>query len=494
MNDGIGVSSPSPCPAATANGLFYWSGLALIGGAIVSGLIEPLLTLTRYIPHDPNEGWNAFFSEVAMRGGDLYPAAGGTIVNNYPPLSFYVVGVIGRLMGDNIFAGRTVALLSMLIVSGNIYLWLRVSGSARRVAWLGAAVFAAFAVTYARTYAGMDDPQYLAHAIMTTGMVVLWRGNASTRAIGFGSLLVFAGGCTKHLLIPLPIAITWWLWRRSKSAFTAWLVCGVFLLAATGILLLSLYGAAFFENLFSARQYSFPHALVQIRRALKCFAPVIALSLLIVPLAHRSERTQFAVAYLLSAALVAAIASGGIGVGINAFFDFAIAISLCTALAAEAYWTRRLPGPLRMIEFGPAATLLLGIYLGAYASSLFPKTLSDLGKLEALENDTFHDTATIAGMAQGRVACEALELCYWAKRESAVDFFNYGQRLKVGRQPTAPCASVFDGKYISILQLDSQIGRPSMQLPQGCNDLIQRNYRTISVSAHSALLESIPGK
>jgi hypothetical protein len=488
------MSKDPPRPAATASSLSYWSGLALIGAAIVSGLIEPLLTLTRYIPRDPNEGWNAFFSEVAMRGGDLYPAPGGTIFNNYPPLSFYLVGVIGRLMGDNIFAGRTVALLSMLIISGNIYLWLRVTGSARRVAWLGAAVFAAFAVTYARTYAGMNDPQYLAHAIMTTGMVVLWRGNASARAIGLGSLLVLAGGCTKHLLIPLPIAITWWLSRRSKSAFRIWLVYGVLLLAATGILLSSLYGAAFFESLFSARQYSFPHALVQIRRALKCFAPVIALSFLMVPFAHRSERTEFAAAYLLSAALVAAIASGGVGVGINAFFDFAIAVSLCAALGAEAYWTRRFPGPLRIIEFGPAVTLLLGIYLGAFALSLFPRTLSDLGRLDALENETLSDTEMIAAMARGRAACEALELCYWARRESAVDFFNYGQRLKVGRQPLTPCASVFDGKYISVLQLDSKGDRASMQLPQACNDLIQQNYRTVSVSAHGLLLELKPGK
>jgi hypothetical protein len=473
---------------AKANNLTYWTGLALIGAAIVSGLIEPLLTLTRYISRDPNEGWNAFFSEVAMRGGDLYPAPGGTIFNNYPPLSFYVVGVIGRLMGDNIFAGRTVALLSMLVISGNIYLWLRVTGSARRIAWLGAAIFAAFAVTYARNYAGMNDPQYLAHAIMTTGMVVLWRGKASARTIGLGALLVLAGGCAKHLLIPLPITITWWLARRSKSAFIAWLLYCVLLLAAAGILLSLLYGAAFVESLFSAREYSFPHALVQILRALKCFAPVIALSVLMVPFVRRSERTEFAAVYLLLAALVAALASGGVGVGINAFFDFAIAVSLCAALAAETYWTQRLPGPLRIIEFGPAVTLLLGIYLGAFALSLFPKTLSDLGNLDARENETLSDIRMIAGMRRGRAACEALELCYWAKRDSAVDFFNYGQRLKVGRQPLTPCASVFDGEYISMVQLNSTGAQGSIQLPQACNDLIQQNYRPISVSTHGLLL------
>src|ERR1700722_13813816 len=108
--------------AATSSTIIYWSGLALIGAVVVAGLIEPSFQLTRFVPIDSNEGWNAFFTRIAMRGGDLYPSPGGTIINNYPPLSFYIVGIVGRLMGDNIFAGRVVALISMLVVAGNLYL------------------------------------------------------------------------------------------------------------------------------------------------------------------------------------------------------------------------------------------------------------------------------------------------------------------------------------------------------------------------------------
>jgi hypothetical protein len=482
------MSSDSPRTSTTARNLCSWGGLALIGGTVATGLIQPLLTLTRYIPRDPNEGWNAFFAQVAMRAGELYPAPGGTIFNNYPPLSFYVVGAVGRVMGDNIFAGRTVALLSMLIIAGNIYFWLRTSGSDIRVAGLGAGVFAAFAVTYARSYAGMNDPQYLAHAIMMTGLIVLWRGNASGRAIGLGSLLILAGGLTKHLLIPLPIAITWWLARRSKSAFILWIGCSALLLAATALSASWLYGAAFFESLFSAREYSLAHAIVQIGRALRYFAPVIGLSLLAMPLARDDERAHFATAYLLSAALVAAVASGGIGVGINAFFDFAIAASLCAALAAEARWSSRLPGPLRGIEFGPAATLLLGVFLASLTASLFPRVLHEFRAVAALETETLRDTRAIAARAGGRAACETLELCYWAGREFTLDFFNYGQRLKVGRQPFRPCTSVFTANYISVLQLESKSGRGSNQLPQACNELIQQNYLPISVLGNGTLL------
>jgi hypothetical protein len=482
------MSSDSPRISAAVRKLCCWVGLALIGGTIASGLIEPLLTLTRHIPRDPNEGWNAFFAQIAIRGGELYPPPGGTIFNNYPPLSFYVVGGLGRLMGDNIFAGRTIALLSMVIIAGNIYRWLRVSGSGIRVACLGSGLFAGLAATYARPYAGMNDPQYLAHAIMTTGLVVLWRGRQRARVIALGSVLVLAGGLTKHLLIPLPIAITWWLKRRSKSACVTWIVCSALLLGAAAALAAWLYGAAIFESLFSAREYSLSHAMVQILRALKYFAPMIGLSLLTVPLARTSERAHFAVTYMLSAAVVAVIASGGVGVGINAFFDFAIAVSMCTALAVDAGWSRQLPGPLRAIQFGPAATLLLGSYLAASAANLFPAELRDMRALDALEMETLRDTRAIAAMPRSRAACEALELCYWAGREFMLDFFNYGERLKVGRQPFTPCASVFTAGYISVLQLNYKGARGSILLPQTCNELIQENYVPIAVLANGVLL------
>jgi len=49
------------------------------------------------LPLDPNEGWNAYFADAAIHGGVLYPAADALITNNYPPLSFYLVGAAGLL-------------------------------------------------------------------------------------------------------------------------------------------------------------------------------------------------------------------------------------------------------------------------------------------------------------------------------------------------------------------------------------------------------------
>jgi len=250
-----------------------------------------------------------------------------------------------------------------------------------------------------------------------------------------------------------------------------------------------LYGPAFFESLRSAREYSVHQAIKESRKALQCFAPLIALSLLLLPRAFRSERNEFALVYLLTAALVALGASGGIGVDINVFFDLMIAACLCAALAVEWLWPRRLPGALRSVECGPVLTLLLGAYLGAYAASLMPKVVDELRGVDALEKQTLSDVRLIAERGGGRAACETPELCYWANSRFTFDFFNFGQRLKVGREPLTECLSLFDGNRLPLLQLDpNKKGQGSSQLPEACNSAIRQNYRPISTSVLGVVL------
>ncbi len=467
----------------------YACGMALIGAALLLGIFEPLAAMTRLVPLDPNEGWNAFFAQAAVGGGDLYPPPGSLIVNNYPPLSFFIVGALGWVFGDNIFAGRWVALLSMTAVAVNLFLWLRATGSEARIAWLGAAVFAALAVTYGRPYAAINDPQWLAHAIMTTGLVVLWRGGASRGALAFGALILLTGGWTKHLLVPIPIAVTWWLSRKSRPALLAWMGWAALFLTVLSLLTWWRFGMAFFDSLRSARAYSVHQAIKETGRAMKWFAPIIAPSLLLMLPRLSSEKVQFAVAYLLVAALVAMAAAGGIGVDINAFFDLMIASSLCAALAVETLWETRLAVRWPSYEAGSVLVLLLGGYLGARAMSLLPGALQEYRGLDALEQETAVFTRLIAEQGKGRAACETPELCYWAKSPFTFDFFNYGQRLFVGAATLSGCASLFDGRTFPLLQLDPNKGRPgSFQLPAACNAVIERNFRPILTSRLGVLL------
>jgi hypothetical protein len=479
--------------STTRNATLFWCILALIGTVVVCGLLEPLLTLRRFIPLDPNEGWNAFFSRIALAGGNLYPAGASLVTNNYPPLSFYVVGIGGLITGDNIFAGRAIALLSMLIVAGNLYYWLRATGSAARIALLGAAVFLAFAVTYGGEYVAIDDPQWLAHAIMTTGLVVLWRGNASTRAIVAASLLMVAAGLTKHLLIPIPIAVTFWLMTRSKSAFATWLLSAGIVLAVALLLLWLAYGDAFFASVRTARLYSLHHSVLASATALRCFAPLIGLSLLACAL-ERSERTTFLAAYLVVAAAIGAVAAGGAGVDVNAFFDLLIAASLGAALAIEVLGSQSLHSRIAAADsrwalpLAPIAMVLLGFCTAAYATTKLPRALANIENLDSLETRALLYIAQIESQGHGRATCEMVGLCYWAHTPFTLDLFIYGQKLETGALPMASCRSVFQAATVPLIQLQS-VNRHGVELlPEACNRTIYENYRPIADSDLGVLL------
>jgi uncharacterized membrane protein len=47
----------------------------------------------------------------------LYPSHDKLITNNYPPLSFYIVGALGWLIGDMVLAGRLLSLGAVAVTA-----------------------------------------------------------------------------------------------------------------------------------------------------------------------------------------------------------------------------------------------------------------------------------------------------------------------------------------------------------------------------------------
>ena len=80
---------------------------------------------TLYLSHSYNEGWNAFLDAAAANGDPIYFAPDAPFTNNYPPLSFYIVGLIARIAGDALFVGRAIAWLGFLGSAGAITAILR---------------------------------------------------------------------------------------------------------------------------------------------------------------------------------------------------------------------------------------------------------------------------------------------------------------------------------------------------------------------------------
>jgi len=469
------------------NTALYWSACALLAGVVVFGLIRPLLSIGRYLPLDPNEGWNAYFADAAISGGMLYPPADALITNNYPPLSFYIVGAIGHLTGDNIFAGRVIALVSLLFVAWSIFYWLRTTGSAVRIGLLAALTFLAYAVTYSRVYVAMDDPQWLAHALMMGGLLAIWKEPDDTRHIILGALLMMAAGWTKHLLIPLPLTVSLWLLWRSRPAFAKWALSAGVTLAFAAAFTGWLYGMRFITSLHEPREYMRWKAMSEAIAALRCFAPLLVLWLAALTTGRLGERLGFVSLYLLISGGVALLAAGGAGVDVNSFFDPLIALCLITGLAVEGLWTSPQSDTPRM-SWGPALAVGLAMCLVGYAVALAPTEFEGIRNVAADERSALRDIEIIRADGHDRAACEMLNLCYWAKSAFMVDFFYFGQKLKTGVLPRTACADTFEHGDIALVQLESNPRYRAKLLPNDCDALIMSRYHSVRESNFGPLL------
>jgi hypothetical protein len=477
-----------------------WVAIAGLAIAWLAGAIGPASSLLRWIPNGYNEGWNAYWAEVAWRGGQLYPAVDSPISNNYPPLSFYIVGGLGRLMGDNIFAGRVLAVASLLALAVNVFVWLRLSRVSRAVAAFGATLFLAAFAAYAPAYMTMNDPQLMAHALMMTSAVVLWRFDFSHRALLAAAVLMVLAGCVKHLLIALPLAVTFWIALYRRELLLRWLITSVSVLAVALVALYYTQGALFFHDMASSRLYS--RVLVQsgVRRVWESFGFLVVLGCaaggaLGSPISRKEAQHQaaFVLLYLVLAAVIGALAAGGKGVDRNAFFDVLIAASMAVAVGVEHIrtqpWSARTqwvtgPGLGSAVAAGCCAVFLVG------AVRQWPAQMQLIQHTDAREAASMRVIGDIRRLGGGAAACEELSLCYWAGSAFKVDFFNYGQKLATSALPPADCAETFSARSISLVQVNSAHGDPrlSFRLPASCNAAIARAYSLAIKSPQGRLM------
>lgn len=480
--------------AATA---LLWAAIAGLAVACISVAVPPVYALFRWIPNGYNEGWNAYWSEVAWHGGSLYPPVDSPISNNYPPLSFYLVGALGRVVGDNIFAGRLLALVSLGVIAADVFVWLRVNRVSGGTAAFGAALFLAAFSAYAPAYIAMNDPQLLAHAVMMTGAVVLWRFDFSRQALIGAAVLMVLAGTIKHLLISMPVAVTLWIALYRRQALVTWLIAGVAVLGVGLALLYLTQGAVFFHDMASSRLYS--RLLVEsgIVRVWQSFGFLVVLSgsAVIAWLARINsrgmrEQAAFGVLYFVIAAVIGASAAGGKGVDRNAFFDFLIAAVLAVAVGVEYVRTR--------VALGGWLYPLLGSAVAAGCCAVFlfeavgqwPARMLALRETDRREAAALKIIGDIRRLGGGAAACEELSLCYWAGSAFKVDFFNYGQKLATSALPPANCAETFSAQSIALVQVNSPQGDPrlSFRLPPSCNAAIARKYSLALASSQGRLM------
>ncbi|OQW58652.1 MAG: hypothetical protein A4S14_06360 [Proteobacteria bacterium SG_bin9] len=394
------------------------AALAVLAAATLWLLITPLYRMGLWL-EQPNEGWNATHALNAFSGG-LYPPPGSFIINNYPPLWFYLTGGLARLGADPIFAGRVIAFLSFIATAVAIFAILRRLKASVSAAIAGALCFVLILAGLLASYIGLSEPQMLAHALVAFGAAVLVRAdNARTAALA--AVLTVIGLFTKHVVIALPLASLAWLLIYRRHLLLPWLVAG----AVSGFASLGAW-LALHANVMS--NMLFPRVF-----ALPTFGKNLALiTKALVPLAIygavawrrravRDEAMMFAALAIAAGLLALLIFGGAQGVSINVVFDLIIAASIGLGLA----WDRieALSAQANGWRVAIIAVLLIRVGSGVpYANVALAFDARERARLQE-QSSVLVALRDRLKQVKGPVACEALSACIWAGHRNEVDLW-----------------------------------------------------------------------
>jgi hypothetical protein len=400
---------------------------------IVALMAGRLWWLPAHAPLNVNEGWNAGHVARAFGAGLLYPAPNALIANNYPPLSFVVIGLVERLLGDAILAGRIVSLLSQIATGAAVFAIVARLSGCRRIATLAALLFAGLGVTVLRNYLAMNDPQWLGQAMMAWALLLLVpqrRGErVSAGRIVAAAALTVAGGLVKHNLVGVPLGATLWLWFTDRRALWIWVAAGGAIAIAVCTTLFAIWGSDIFTDVLApARSYSPLRMLAHGAPLLLFVLPGLLACRPLLAARHEDARLLLPLLLLAVAVPTGILQRSGDGVDINAIFDTAFALAIAVPIGCAL----RTAGPWRWL--GVAA--LPALVLVPVAAVTDAREL--IGRDAAVRQ--WQPFITRIAAAPGPVACDDQAICHWAGRQSAMDFFALKQRLLKGESPALRAA------------------------------------------------------
>ena len=421
-----------------------WSAAAALALVTLGLLIRNILAIPAHVPLDPNEGWNAAHALAAMAGRGLYPPPQALMVNNYPPLSFYLVGFLGH-HGDAIVTGRWVALASFLFCAVSIEVLLRRMECGLRAIVLGTLFFAAL-LLITSDYVGMDDPQLLGHAVQMGALLLLLRERVMIAAVLFALSLFI-----KHNLLALPLACGLWLLLQDRRAGLHFLLWGTAFTLSGLVLFQLIAGTSLISQLASPRLSSLANVETAIMHLWWAPLPAIAMAGF-----WPDRHSLFCSLYAGLALLLGLIFAAGDGVDANAFFDLGIALSLALGLVVER-------GRWPVVAAASALPLLIFFGINFRDNNFF--------FTRAFAQSSARDI-TFLKSRPGPVLCDQLSLCLWAGKGAEVDVFNVGEAIKAGARSPAPLVSMITARHFAALQLIDMDG-----LGPDVRHAIESNYR-----------------
>lgn len=395
--------------------------LALTGAYF---LLWPLWRIPFPLEIAPNEGWNAYFADAAARGGALYPPPGALIVNNYPPLSFYLLGYAEKFLGDALYIGRVLSLAATIGTGAFIYRVARQLGAGSRAGAVAGIWFVATMARALNLYVGMNDPQIVAELMMVAALSWFLARDRIGKPADPAILLMVVAGFYKHNTVAIPATVLLWLlWRDGRRGLRP-LAVGVAGALVGLALCFLLYGNAFTRNMLTERPYSLMRGVAGLGR-LQWILPALVVSAIWTATAWRTALARFLGLYLAIGLLTYVVQWTGGDVLDSAQFDLVIATAIGLGIAFERIgdvaFARRLG-----VEPSRALVMLLLVGRILATARIEPMLLlTDPGYRAEFHADSEVVRAEAAKIAlmPGPIACQNKLVCRMAGKPFVYDDF-----------------------------------------------------------------------
>jgi hypothetical protein len=383
-----------------------------------------------------NEGWNAYHADAAMGvtgAAPLYPLTDTLIVNNYPPLSFYVVGALGKIFGDALYVGRVLSLMGVAGLGVLIAVMIIELGGGAAGAAVGGLWFVAVMARSFTRFVGMNDPQLVGHVLMMGALLWLMRREACGQSTVPPILAMVAAGFYKHNIVAVPVTSLLWLigrdWRRTMLPLAVGAVA-----AALGLLVCVLiYGDVFLANLMTVRTYHVERALKGLGR-LQWILPALALWAIWAVAKAKHDAARFTTLFIAVAFVAYVVQWSGDAILDNAQFDLVIATAVGLGMAFDRagqtpFGSRHGATAARAVVVLVIAARLLATLRIEPALVLFDPNY----RAQYYENtDAVRADAARIAQIVGPVACDYKVVCRLAGKPFAYDDFRAEELVMTG--------------------------------------------------------------
>jgi hypothetical protein len=431
--------------------------VAVLATLVVYFLVWPVWRAQFLIEIWPTEAWNAYWQDAAVAGRALYPAADQLIANNYPPLSFYAIGYLGGLFGDNLFVDRAVSVVALLCIAVEIFLAVRILAGGVVGAAVGALWYAAITAHSSELYIGTNDPQLAGQAIMGAGLVWFLARDRARRSALAPLLLIVVAGFWKHNMIAIPAtAVVWLLYQDGRQALRPVLVSAI--AVGGGLLLCTLvYGRAFPENLFATREHAWAHVVGHIGH-LQWSALALVIWGSWAWSARTSRSAHFTVLHVSMGFLACVLQWFGHNVGRNAEFDLILALGVGIGVAFERINTSLLAKRIGVARSRDLLLVLLVLRLilsdrqGSALVLLSPQFRATVHAAEQAARDDIRRVASIPG----DVFCSNKVVCRAAGKPFVVDEFKMEEMVATGRATETDVAAWLKARHIVVFDSGSR--------------------------------------